>query len=52
MTDKQLLRPDECVMVLVDFQTGLAFGVESNGRQTLLGNAIPWLVPQLYFAFQ
>ncbi len=36
---KRLLQPDECVMVLVDFQAGLAFGVEST-RQILLGNAV------------
>jgi len=37
---KRLLQPDECVMVLVDFQAGLAFGVESTARQILLGNAV------------
>lgn len=37
---QRLLQPDECAAVLVDFQAGLAFGVESNGRQTLLENAI------------
>jgi hypothetical protein len=26
---QRLLQPDECGMVLVDFQAGLAFGVES-----------------------
>jgi nicotinamidase-related amidase len=35
-----LLQPSQCVLVLVDFQAGLAFGVESMARQVLLGNAV------------
>jgi nicotinamidase-related amidase len=35
-----LLTPDDCVVVLVDFQAGLAFGVESIARQTVMNNAI------------
>jgi nicotinamidase-related amidase len=35
-----LLKPDECAMLLVDFQAGLAFGVESMARQTILNNAV------------
>ena len=35
-----LLQPSDCAMVLVDFQAGLAFGVESNARQVILANAI------------
>jgi len=35
-----LLKPDECMILLIDFQAGLGFGVESAGRQTLLNNAI------------
>jgi len=35
-----LLQPGDCAMVLVDFQAGLAFGVESSSRQALLGNAV------------
>ena len=35
-----LLDPEQCVMLLVDFQAGLAFGVESTARQTLLNNAV------------
>jgi len=35
-----LLSPDECALVLVDYQAGLAFGVESLGRQVLLNNAV------------
>jgi hypothetical protein len=37
---KRLLEPNECVVVLVDFQAGLAFGLESTARQILLGNAV------------
>lgn len=35
-----LLSPDQCAMLFVDFQAGLAFGVESTARQTLLNNAV------------
>jgi hypothetical protein len=35
-----LLKPEECVMLLVDFQAGLGFGVESDSRQALLNNAV------------
>lgn len=35
-----LLQPEQCLLLLVDFQAGLAFGVESSARQTLLNNAI------------
>jgi nicotinamidase-related amidase len=35
-----LLKPEDCVLVLVDFQAGLAFGVESIARQTVLNNAV------------
>lgn len=35
-----LLSPDQCAMVLVDYQAGLAFGVESISRQTVLNNAV------------
>ena len=37
---KRLLEPSECLIVFVDFQAGLAFGVESTARQILLGNAV------------
>jgi nicotinamidase-related amidase len=37
---KALLEPEDCLFVLVDYQAGLAFGVESIGRQTVLNNAI------------
>src|SRR5262245_51492125 len=35
-----LLKPEECVMLLVDFPAGLGFGVESASRQVLLNNAV------------
>jgi nicotinamidase-related amidase len=34
------LEPEECAMLLVDFQAGLGFGVESASRQVLLDNAV------------
>lgn len=37
---KSLLHPDESALLMVDFQAGLAFGVESAARQTVLLNAI------------
>jgi nicotinamidase-related amidase len=41
MTDPiPLLRPDECALLLIDLQAGLAFGVESIDRQVLLNNTI------------
>jgi nicotinamidase-related amidase len=35
-----LLRPDDCALVLVDLQAGLAFGGSSEDRQILLNNAV------------
>ena len=35
-----LLKPEECAMLLVDFQAGLRFGVESLPVQVVLNNAI------------
>jgi nicotinamidase-related amidase len=35
-----LLKPEDCALLMIDFQAGLGFGVESVGRQTLLNNAI------------
>ena len=35
-----LLKAEECVMLLVDFQAGLGFGVESIPRQVVLNNAV------------
>jgi hypothetical protein len=41
MPDKiPLIQPGECVLLLVDLQAGLAFGVSSEDRQTLVNNAI------------
>lgn len=34
-----LLTPSDCALLLIDHQAGLAFAVESIGRQTLLNNA-------------
>ena len=34
------LKPEQCALLLVDFQAGLAFGVESFARQALLNNAV------------
>ena len=31
-----LLKPEQCVMLLVDFQAGLGFGVESSPRQLVV----------------
>lgn len=36
----ELLKPEECVILLVDFQAGLAFGVESAARRVVLNNAV------------
>src|SRR5215475_7087881 len=35
-----LKKPEECVILLVDFQAGLGFGVESIPRQVVLNNAV------------
>lgn len=35
-----LLNPAECTLMLIDFQAGLAFGVESIPRQVVLNNAV------------
>jgi nicotinamidase-related amidase len=35
-----LLKPEECTMLLVDFQAGLGFGVESIPRQLVVNNAV------------
>jgi nicotinamidase-related amidase len=37
---ESLLKPGDCAMLLVDFQAGLAFGVESIARQVVLNNAV------------
>jgi nicotinamidase-related amidase len=40
MGTETLLKPQDCALLLVDFQAGLGFGVESIGRQTLINNAV------------
>jgi nicotinamidase-related amidase len=35
-----LLQPADCLFLFVDYQAGLAFGVESIARQGILNNAI------------
>ena len=35
-----LLQPADSALLLIDFQAGLAFGVESIGRQVVLNNAV------------
>ena len=35
-----LLQPADSALVLIDFQAGLAFGVESISRQTVVNNAV------------
>jgi hypothetical protein len=35
-----LLKSEDCVMLLVDYQAGLGFGVESIPRQLALDNAV------------
>jgi nicotinamidase-related amidase len=35
-----LLKPEECAMLLADFQAGLGFGVESIPRQLVVNNAV------------
>jgi nicotinamidase-related amidase len=35
-----LITPEECTLLIVDFQAGLGFGVESSPRQAILNNAI------------
>src|SRR5580658_8716581 len=39
-TALRLLVPEDCALLLVDQQAGLAFGVGSNDRQVLLNNVI------------
>jgi nicotinamidase-related amidase len=35
-----LLKPSDCVLLLVHFQAGLGLGVESMSRQAVLNNAV------------
>jgi hypothetical protein len=40
-----LLQPADCLFLFVDYQAGLAFGVESIARQAILKTLFPWLAP-------
>lgn len=40
MTQSSLLTPDNCVLILVDEQAGLAFAAGSHDRQSLRSNAV------------
>jgi nicotinamidase-related amidase len=40
MHGQPLLTPGDCALLIVDYQAGLGFGVESIGRQALLNNAV------------
>lgn len=40
MVELPLITPNDCTLLLIDQQAGLAFGVESVARQTLLGNVV------------
>lgn len=35
-----LLKPQDCALLMIDFQAGLGFGVESTSRQAVLNNAV------------
>jgi len=51
MPDKApLIKPSECALLLVDLQAGLAFGVSSEDRQTLVNNAIALARTAVVFA--
>jgi hypothetical protein len=45
-----LLKPEECAMLLVDFQAGLGFGVESASRQVVLNKCRS--MARTFLAFQ
>jgi hypothetical protein len=47
-----LLKPEECVLLLVDFQAGLGFGVESMPRQTWSIMPSHWLARRLPSKFR
>jgi nicotinamidase-related amidase len=44
-----LLQPDNCALVLIDHQAGLAFGVESIAHQVLLNNTLALVRTALAF---
>ena len=37
---KSLLTPDNCVLLMIDFQPQMFFGVQSIDRQNLINNAV------------
>ncbi len=37
---KSLLNPDNCALIMIDFQPQMFFGVQSIDRQTLISNAV------------
>ncbi len=37
---KSLLTPDNCALLMIDFQPQMFFGVQSIDRQTLINNAV------------
>src|ERR1700734_3586210 len=39
-TTSSLLKPDDCALVIVDQQAGLAFAVSSSDRQTIRSNSV------------
>jgi nicotinamidase-related amidase len=45
-----LLTPENCALVLVDQQAGLAFGVESMDRQSMLSNTVALVKTAVAFA--
>lgn len=45
-----LINPQDCALVLLDQQAGLAFGVQSIDRQTLLNNSVALLETALAFS--
>ena len=47
---KSLIQPTECALLMLDFQAGLAFGVESGRRQEVLQNAIALARTAVVFA--
>jgi|UniRef100_UPI000D379FC3 nicotinamidase-related amidase len=44
-----LITPDNCALVLIDHQAGLAFGVQSMDRQVLLNNTVALVRTALAF---
>lgn len=39
-TDKGLLKPDNCIVILIDYQPQMIFGVANIDRQMMLNNAV------------